>query len=109
MSWKLAVLGPTPDAMIENLSDTTTSPSKSMESPRIGFVFTGQGSQLAQMGKQLFHTYPAYARAITQADQILKTSVLIGRSSMNSRQPKEIRASTDLTSVSLRVQRCKSL
>ena len=40
LPWKLAVLAPTPDSMIQNLSDATSSPSRATrspsESPRIG-------------------------------------------------------------------------
>ncbi len=75
LPWKLAVLAPTPDAMIQNLSDAMNSPSRATkspsESPTIGFFFTGQGSQWAQMGSDLFHTYPVYAQAILEADRAL--------------------------------------
>lgn len=71
LSWRLAILAPTPDAMLQVLSDASTSPSRTTETPRIGFVFTGQGSQWAQMGRDLFHTYPAYARVIVEADRTL--------------------------------------
>lgn len=71
LSWNVAITASTPDAMIQNLSDATTSMSKATEMPRIGFVFTGQGSQWAQMGKELFHTYPTYARTIAEADRAL--------------------------------------
>ena len=39
----------------------------------IGFVFTGQGSQWPQMGKQLFETYPEYQKTIEYLDDIIKT------------------------------------
>ena len=71
LPWKLAIVAPNPDAIIRNLSDATTSPSRSTEIPRIGFIFTGQGSQWPQMGRNLFHTYPAYAQAIVEADRVL--------------------------------------
>lgn len=71
LAWKAAILAPNPDAMIQNLSNAMDRPSHSTEGPRISFVFTGQGSQWAQMGRDLFLTYPTYAQAIIEANRIL--------------------------------------
>ena len=40
-------------------------------SPKLGFVFTGQGAQWAQMGMSLM-SYPKFAEAMEHADQCLK-------------------------------------
>lgn len=37
--------------------------------PRVGFVFSGQGAQYAQMGRELLQHYPTFARSIERARQ----------------------------------------
>ncbi|KAK3170552.1 Type I Iterative PKS [Lepraria neglecta] len=71
LPWKAAFSAPTPDALFQNLADQAVIPTKSGGQPKIGFVFTGQGSQWATMGMELFYTYPVYALAIRKADNAL--------------------------------------
>ena len=42
--------------------------------PKLGFIFTGQGAQWPQMGKDLLETFPIAARTIKYLDQILQNS-----------------------------------
>ena len=44
------------------------------KSPKIGFIFTGQGAQWPQMGKGLLETFPVAARTIKHLDQVLGSS-----------------------------------
>ncbi|NEO13005.1 MULTISPECIES: type I polyketide synthase [unclassified Moorena] len=43
------------------------------ESPKIAFLFTGQGSQYVNMGQQLYEQAPTFRQALEQCDQILQS------------------------------------
>ncbi len=52
--------------------------SELQQRPRVAFLFTGQGSQYAQMGRVLFETQPTFRRLLEQSDEILRPQ--LGRS-----------------------------
>ncbi|KAK2765219.1 Type I Iterative PKS [Arachnomyces sp. PD_36] len=58
----------------ESLSSdrSLSNPVSARQSPRIGFVFTGQGAQYHGMGKQLL-VYPVFRRSLEEATAYLKT------------------------------------
>ncbi|KAI9676001.1 MAG: Type I Iterative PKS [Caeruleum heppii] len=62
------------DKSTELQDDALVFGKKSAETPRVGFVFTGQGAQWSQMGKQLLETYPEMKKLVQRLDEALQTS-----------------------------------
>ena len=71
LPWKLAIPATRQDELVRKLKDVSPTPSRSVGQPKIGLVFSGQGSQWPRMGTPLYYMYPAYASAIRDADRIL--------------------------------------
>ncbi|KAI8626383.1 hypothetical protein F5Y19DRAFT_221991 [Xylariaceae sp. FL1651] len=46
---------------------------KNSQTPKIGFVFTGQGAQWPQMGKELLQFFPWTRNILEELDQVLQT------------------------------------
>ncbi|WP_293097441.1 type I polyketide synthase [Moorena sp. SIOASIH] len=46
---------------------------KSSRLPKVGFLFTGQGSQYVNMGRQLYQKAPTFREAINQCNEIINT------------------------------------
>jgi acyl transferase domain-containing protein len=69
LPWKsFAVLGATED--LKDLGTSVSSAQRSISNPSLGFVFTGQGGQWAQMGKELV-SYPVFDRRLKEAEDYL--------------------------------------
>jgi acyl transferase domain-containing protein/NADPH:quinone reductase-like Zn-dependent oxidoreductase/short-subunit dehydrogenase/acyl carrier protein len=56
-------------------ADVVASRVSGQERRKVAFLFTGQGSQYAGMGHQLFETSPVFRRALERCDELLRSSL----------------------------------
>ncbi|ESZ94274.1 polyketide synthase [Sclerotinia borealis F-4128] len=71
LSWKLAIPARSSSELIPTLVASTIAPSRAVNEPRIGFIFTGQGAQWHAMGKELMDAYPIFSSTMRKIDQCL--------------------------------------
>ncbi len=79
-SHRLALIGQSSDQFQEKLAALAAGQSvdglfkaqaRQSNPPQIAFLFTGQGSQYADMGRQLFDTQPIFRQTMEECDQLL--------------------------------------
>lgn len=71
-TWKLAVSASSIDELKTAITARELDFTQALyKTPRLGFVFTGQGAQWHAMGRELFDVYPVYHDAIVEADHHL--------------------------------------
>ena len=71
LPWKIAIPARTLAEVVEATTESRLIPLRSIKSPRLGFIFTGQGAQWYAMGRELMSTYPVFKSAIERSDRIL--------------------------------------
>ncbi|MFN6565611.1 SDR family NAD(P)-dependent oxidoreductase [Dendronalium sp. ChiSLP03b] len=71
---RLAFVANSREQLVEQLADLTSSKSvqSNNKSLKIAFLFTGQGSQYINMGRQLYDTQPIFRQTLEQCDEILR-------------------------------------
>ena len=71
--WAIAVKARSLAELAERLEGPPPKATRAMRTtPRIGFVFNGQGAQWHAMGRELITAYPIFRSTIWRADQMLK-------------------------------------
>ena len=56
-----------------SVADDLHAESMGTKQPEVVFLFTGQGAQYVEMGRQLYDTQPTFRRAIDNCDEILRS------------------------------------
>ncbi|KAI0857178.1 hypothetical protein F4860DRAFT_528288 [Xylaria cubensis] len=70
--WSVAVTASSSETLIENLSADDLRPVQaSATTPRIGYVFNGQGAQWFAMGRELMERYSTFLSSLQECDAIL--------------------------------------
>ena len=67
-NWRVSLLASSISQLQSRLANDSLTPQQARASPRLGFVFTGQGAQYAGMGRQLL-AYPVFRRSIEAAER----------------------------------------
>ncbi|KAK1573009.1 uncharacterized protein LY79DRAFT_641978 [Colletotrichum navitas] len=74
--WKSYVIAPSSSiqdfARALEKKDASVAETLSSRTPRLGFVFTGQGAQWPAMGMELFKAYPVFRASVESADAYLR-------------------------------------
>ena len=78
---RLAVIASEPQELAEKLSQVIAGEEvvglfrgqlSSTSIPKVSFLFTGQGSQYIEMGRELYQTQPTFRKTLDQCDEILR-------------------------------------
>lgn len=73
LPWRMAVVAGMCSDIARSLNSHDTSLTRApSESPRLAFVYTGQGAQWFAMGRELLRTHPVFFDAISRADAALR-------------------------------------
>ncbi|KUJ09043.1 BcPKS8, polyketide synthase [Mollisia scopiformis] len=72
MQWRIAISTTSSFDLIQALNSGKVTPVRETDAAsRIGFIFTGQGAQYFNMGRELYFQYPVYASTMDACDEYL--------------------------------------
>ena len=71
LEWRATITASTAEELVESMVSSKTEPIAALKTPRIAFVFTGQGSQWPGMSRDLMR-YPAFAMIIERCEECLQ-------------------------------------
>ncbi|KAH6989651.1 polyketide synthase [Ilyonectria sp. MPI-CAGE-AT-0026] len=72
-SWRIALVGKSCDDLVVSLNGSGAIPARAPTvDPKVAFVYTGQGAQWPQMGRELMDTNPVFASTMNAAAAHLK-------------------------------------
>ena len=73
LEWRSAVTANSTEALLEALNVSNLEAKKiPVKQARLGFVFSGQGSQWQAMGQELMRDFPVFAAVIEESDMYLQ-------------------------------------
>ena len=73
LDWRLAVSARSREDLVRSLNNPNLGATKIPAKPaKLGFVFSGQGSQWPAMGQELMHDFPVFGAVIEQCDAYLQ-------------------------------------
>ena len=70
--WRWGASAITLEELMEALNDDVSAPQKIKHQPKIGFVFTGQGSQWHAMGRELISKNAVFTSSLRRGDECLE-------------------------------------
>lgn len=72
--WIATVTASNAENLLAALTDNSSKPVHNITTtPRLGFVFNGQGAQWPGMGRELESAYPVYAKTLQECDRIVSS------------------------------------
>ncbi len=85
LPWRAAVVARTPALAAAALSSPLARPVQALSTPRVVFVFPGQGIQRVGMGRELYEGEPVFREELDRCDRIL--TPLLGESLLEALYP----------------------
>lgn len=72
LPWRIAITAASCDKLAVSLNEATTIPKRASVATKLAFVYTGQGAQWAQMGRELMDSHPIFANTVKAASAYLE-------------------------------------